>query len=223
MAKEAFIAMPDSFAIKDCALLAIATGQRAQNLRELADKLSSVNAECIYYHFWGGLLRPHFDNPEYPNDFAAWAHSALHDHHLAERLGMITPSDFNTLEELRTEVIEIVEERLDEVEYVPWTKGNQQFHFIHSQIVIFDTKRRLQKPEELLDIFPLLSKGSIFYHFIDASRRLESKKDDFSAWMDNWGDDYSELIEQLSTVDPYFSSLSQLQENIIPILQEHLG
>ena len=76
------------FLIKDCALAAIATGLHAQNLRELRDHLTDIHLGCIYYHFWGGLLRPHFDDPEYNNDFASWARHALHDVPLAERLGI---------------------------------------------------------------------------------------------------------------------------------------
>jgi hypothetical protein len=66
------------FAIKDCDLIAIATGMRAQNLRELRDRLTVVHPGCIYYHFWGGLLRPKFTDPEYNNDFAAWVFYGLH-------------------------------------------------------------------------------------------------------------------------------------------------
>ena len=57
--------MADPFAVKDCALIAISTGTHAQNLRELRDRLETVHPGCIYYHFWGGLLRPQFDEPEY--------------------------------------------------------------------------------------------------------------------------------------------------------------
>jgi len=62
--------MIDPFAVKDCALIAIATGERAHNLRELRDRLETTRPGCIYHHFWGGLLRPSFDDPEYQNDFA---------------------------------------------------------------------------------------------------------------------------------------------------------
>ena len=62
------------FAIKDCALAHIATGRRAQTLRELRDILRDVHPGCIYHHFWGTLLRPQFSDREYNNDFAAWCH-----------------------------------------------------------------------------------------------------------------------------------------------------
>jgi hypothetical protein len=69
----------EGFKILDCALIAIATGEKAQNLREFRDRLKNVHPGCLYYHFWGGLLHPHFDDPEFQNDFAVWASRYLHD------------------------------------------------------------------------------------------------------------------------------------------------
>ena len=100
----------ESFAVKDCAVVAIATGRHALNLRELREHLISVDPDSIYHHFWGGLLRPRFDDPEYNNDFAAWAYRGLHESKLAERLGVIDPSDYTDLETLRQDLIDIIEE-----------------------------------------------------------------------------------------------------------------
>lgn len=58
------IPMVDPFAAKDCALIAVATGEYVQTLRELKEKLAAIPTGCIYHHFWGGLLRPRFDDPE---------------------------------------------------------------------------------------------------------------------------------------------------------------
>lgn len=160
-----------SFAVKDCALAAIATGRRAQNLRELRDVLAVVHPGAIYYHFWGHLLRPRFDDPEYNNDFAVWCFRSLHDRKIAERLSIVDPTDFPDQESLRRELIEIIEERLDETEFPPWAKTDQQFNFVRSQIIVFDTRKRLDHPRELAAVVPHLPPSSIFYHFVDARRR----------------------------------------------------
>ena len=160
-----------SFVIRDCALSAIATGRQAQNLRELRDLLRTVHPDSIYYHFWGGLLRPRLDDPEYNNDFAVWAAHGLHDERLAERLAIIDPTDYDDLEQLRNDLLDTVEERLDESEYVPWSSVDNQFAFIRSQIVVFNTHRRLHHPAELVETTPHFSLGSVFFHVIDARRR----------------------------------------------------
>ena len=124
---------------------------------------------------------------------------------------MVIPTDYQDLELLRQEMIEVVEERLDQSEYVPWAKGDQQFHFLKSQIVIFDTGIRYEHPTELLPQINSLSTGSIYYHFIDARNRTDERVDDFSSWLKGFGDDFTELAQNLCSVDPYFSSLKEIR------------
>jgi hypothetical protein len=214
------LAATRDFAIKDCALTAIATGRRAQNLRELRGQLLTVHPGSIYYHFWGGLLRPSFVEPEYNNDFAAWSYHALHDSILTERLAVIDPTDFVNLEDLRQELIEVIEERLDEIESVPWSKIDQQFHFIRSQIVVIDTHHTVHEPRDLDAIIPTLPVSSIFYHFIDARRRTEGNTDDFRAWLVGFSGDYDELSRRIAEIDPYFSSLTELREQLSSIFHD---
>jgi hypothetical protein len=103
--------MATPFVIKDCTLISIAMGVEAQNLRELSDRIKSIPPGCIYFHFWGGMLRPGFDEPEYQNDFAAWAWRSLHDTRLAERLAIVNPTHYRDIEDLRTELIDVIDER----------------------------------------------------------------------------------------------------------------
>ncbi|MBI4455003.1 MAG: hypothetical protein HY644_03790 [Acidobacteria bacterium] len=212
-----------AFAFKDCALTVIATARRAQNLREFKDILETIGQASIYYHFWGHLLRPGFDDPEYNNDFASWAHRGLHDSRLAESLSIIDPSDFTNLETLRHELIRVVEERLDETEMVPWVKADQQFHFLRSQIVVFDTGKRITEPEGLALILPHASVGSTFFHFIDARRRSPEHMDDFRTWLGEFGDECAQLREQLAAVDPYFLTLTELRSQLTLLFANYFG
>lgn len=202
------------FVIKDCALAAISTGQRAQTLRELSDRLSTVHPECIYHHFWGGLLRPRFDDPEYNNDFASWVKNALHDATLAERLAIIDPADYADIEVLRQVLIDVIDSRIDELEYRALANQDMMFHFVRSQIVVFDTARRLQHPQDLVSAIPELSLGSIFYHFIDARRREPKGIDDFRAWIKQFGEQFTPLCNQLAELDPYFINLAGLRQRL---------
>lgn len=211
----------DPFVVRDCALAAIATGVTAETLRELRLTVRTIHPGSIYYHFWGGLLRPRFDDPEYHNDFAIWARTDLGDRVLAERLGGIDPTDYENEEGLRQELIDIIEARLDELETVPSSRPDSQFQFIRSQIVVFDTNLRINQPEELAAIVPGLSASSIFYHFIDARRREPMGADDFQKWLWGWGDDYQRLVARLANVDPYFSSLIELREQLTELLKEY--
>ena len=204
------------FAIKDCTLIAIASGKRARNPNDLKNILTTIDVDSIYYHFWGGRLRPRFDDPEYHNDFAIWARHGLHDKILSERLSLIDPTEFPNLEDLRNEIIEIIEERLEEVEVPPLSTYDNQFEFIRSQIVIFDTHQKVSTPADFVDVLPRLSVGSVFYHFIDAHRRNENRLDDFQNWMKGLGK-YEELCKNLNEIDPYFLSLTDLRRRLTEV------
>lgn len=205
------------FALKDCALVALATGRRAQNLRELRDHLVTVDSASIYYHFWGCLLRPRFDDPEYNNDFAVWIRHGLNDLVLAERLAVVDPTQYEEIEDLREDLVDLIEERLDEIEWPTWAKMDNQFHFLRSQIVVFDTNVRIDNPEGLPDTVNKMSAGSVFYHFIDARRRNADKVDDFRAWLAGENHGYAGLVSALAEVDPYFFSLVELRRRLLEV------
>lgn len=210
-----------SFELKDCVLAPIATGIKAQNASEFRDKLAMIHSGCIFFHFWGGRLRSSIESLEFSNDFAHWAHRCLHDNVLAERLEILDPSEYPDIEKLRLEIIEIVDSRLDEIEYIPWARRENQFHFIRSKIVVFDTRFKMQQPGELIKILPLLSKSSIFYHFIDARRRTSTGEDDFSAWLRAFSTNYEGLIFQLKKIDPFFISLAEIQNRLVSVVTEY--
>jgi hypothetical protein len=206
------------FAVKDCSLLTMTTGRSAQNLRELIAHLREVHRGCIYHIFWGNRLLPRLERPDFQNDIAVWTRNALHDHPLSERLGIINPTRFPDLESLRHEVIDIIEERLEENETTSGAQNGQEFFFLRSQTVVFDTRHRLREPRQLCEIVPQMSVGSIYYHFIDARRRLPESVDDFSAWLTGLDKEYGELIHSLVNLDPYFVSLRELRERVTDVI-----
>jgi hypothetical protein len=181
-----------------------------------------VDAASIYHHFWGRFLAPRFSEPEYNNDFASWVYRALHEKALAEKLSMINPISYATIDKIREEVVDCIAEHLDQSEYMAWAKADQRFYFLKSQIVVFDTNCYLQEPENLLAAIPTMSLGSVFYHFIDARRRTDECCDDFSAWLTAWGEEYTDLCSQLTTLDPFFSSLTELRWRVQQLLQKRL-
>ncbi len=203
--------LTQSFRLRDCALVSMATGLTAQNLREFKDCLERVHEGSIYHHFWGRFLQPQFDEPEYNNDFAAWVYHGLHEKALAERLSVLDPTEFEDIEQLRQELLDRVEDYLYEKEMVPWSMADQQLHFVRSQIVVLDTGISLDHPAQLTDVLDSLSLGSIFYHFIDARKRTHDRSDDFSSWLVGWGEKYEDLRQEILALDPYFSSLKELR------------
>lgn len=208
------------FMVKDCALITLATGLRAQNLREMRDRIKECPIQSIEYHFFSSQLRPTFDDPEYHNDFAIWARHALHDRPLAERLGVLDPLNYKDLEELRGAILDVVEDRLSESEMVPWAAVRHEFIFLRSQMVVFDTGFRAQRPEELADLIPKMSTGSVYYHFVEARRRVEGGLDDFRAWLRCQEPEFTCLCEMLGEVNYYFCSLTELRDKLAEVFKE---
>ncbi|MFU8819603.1 MAG: DUF5752 family protein [Desulfurivibrio sp.] len=210
----------EPFSLKDCALIAIATGRKAVTLSELRDHIRAVSADSIYHHFWSGLLGARFEEREFNNDFAAWCRHHLREPVLAEQLSVIDPVELRDMEELRRELLDIIETRLDGSETVHWLRASRPFEFLRSQLVIFDTGRRLTQPSELAAVLPESATGTIFYHFIDARRRLADGSDDFRSWLTGFGEGYVELGRRLAAIDPFFSSLSQVRDEMALICQQ---
>lgn len=215
--------MDSIFNIMDCALIAISTGEKAQNLRELCDRLKTIHKGCLYYHFWGGLLRQHSSDTEFQNDFANWAFRSLNDSRVAEQLSLIDPNIYRDLEDLRTELIEVIEQRLSETEYVPWAKPGNAFQFIRSQTVVFDTGIKVRDPKQLVKAIPGITLSSVFYHCIDARRRTAEHKGDIVVWLSGFGDQYTDLIQLIDNIDPYFTTLSELRQEVGGILQQYFN
>jgi hypothetical protein len=211
------------FVMKDCALIAIATNKRATTLKEFRDQIETLGHDSLYHHFWANLLLPRFEEREYLNDFAGWVRHSLHDAKLAEQMAVLDPTTFNDLEELRYHLLEYIDDRLDQNEYLQWAHASQRFDFIRSEIVVFDTHKQVATARELAELMPRMSVSSIFYHFIDARRRNEDRADDFRRWLAFFGETYLPLIALLSGIDPYFSSLVELRRQLADTFQAYFA
>lgn len=206
----------EPFLIKDCALAVISTGISAASIIEFKAAIAHIPASSLYYHFWNRLFWNFFIYPEFHNDFADWAYRYLHDPVLSERLGIINPTEYSNTENLRNDVLEIFEQRIDEMEAIQWSIRENKFHFLRSEIIIFETDKKMTHPSELKTVFPTMSLSSIFYHFIDARIRTFNGKDDFSSWLEE-GREYGELLNKIQHIDPYFLPLAEQKQKLIDI------
>ena len=216
--------MLEPFRVSDCALIVRMGGVRdAMNLRELRDRVTSCSGEVLYHHFCETLLRPSFDDPEFRNDLAIWASRDLHSRTLAERLGVLDPYDFDSLEALRTEILDIIDDELAEAHTIPWAKPGQEFHFMRAATVVFDTGNVIESPEALPEGIAAMTLSSVYYHFIDARRRTDTRVDDFTAWMSVDGALAEALCSALREVDFYFLTLRELQADLVRVTAETIS
>ena len=73
---------------------------------------------------------------EFPNDFALWAAVALQDSALAEKLSSFDPLDYDNLGQVRQAMVDILEEYLWDLPFVPWARPGFEFHFCEASTVV---------------------------------------------------------------------------------------
>lgn len=204
------------FSIKDCALISRMAGvDSALSIRELRERVRVCPIECLYHHYCETVIRPSFDNPEFRNDFSIWCSHHMGDRKLAEQLGILNPYDFNSLEELRLKVMEVLDDRMSEMYHIPTVPLSEEFQFMRSVTVVFDTGKEICSPEGLVTHIPQMSLSSIYYHFVEAHRRTPGNTDDFTVYLSDYNDTYQKLIQAFDNIDFYFLTLSELKSALI--------
>ncbi len=212
----------EPFVIMDCTLLTRMSGlPPALNLRELRDRITVCGEDILYHHFCETTLRPTFDDPEYRNDLAVWAKQSLGDRVLAERLGIIDPYEFDSMNELRRLLLDLIEDRLNELSpWVPMVRQGGEFYFMEATSIVFDTLERVTNPRKLADAVKHMTNGSIYYHMLEAMRRPPLQADDFTAWLSGIGDAGKPYVPAIAAIDPYFKTLGDLRTELVKVLRK---
>lgn len=206
------------FKVHNCSLIAIATGFKADTLRKVRNCLVSVPPTSIYYHFWGGHLRPRVVDPEYKGDIAGWVFRSLGYPKLAEELSVIDPIGCD-IELLRDILIGAIDKAIKTDRDLADMKASYDFHFLRPQFVFFENGTYFNNPRELAFGIEKMQLNSIFYHFIDCRQRNARNLDDFSVWLLSYGDKYLPLFEEIRLIHPYLKSLEEIRSTLSAVLK----
>jgi len=210
----------EPFLVKDCTLLIRMSGLApAFNLRELRDRVASCSPDVIYHHFCETLLAPTFDYPDFRNDFALWVKRQLEENVLAERLGVIDPYLYPSMGALREAVLDILDERISEMTFLPSVSPGHEFHFREAVTVVFETGARILRPDKLPEAIEKMTLGSIYFHFLEARRRTLGRVDDFSLWLEDFEEPWVPAVQELRSIDFLFQSLTELRADLVRVLK----
>jgi trehalose synthase-fused probable maltokinase len=210
------------FAFMACMELKEYVGLRAENERQLAQLLDEVPLDSIYYHTHGFLLRHRLATGPYPNDFATWADVQVRDRILGERLAMVDPADFTTLQALREELVSVVDEHLRRIGIVPQVVSGEPFDFIQSRIVEVPTGVEVRTLQELRNALLEIDPSALYFHLVESRLRLGRGRNDFAAWLER-GLGLPELAARVQAVNPYAGSLEQTRTRLIALIDEALA
>src|SRR2546430_17396746 len=100
------------FEFVGCLELREMLGRAAWDERELLAGIEDVPAGSISYHTRSYFLRSRYLAAPYPNDFATWAAIQVRDRVLGERLAVVDLFDFADVEQLRGELVGIIDHHL---------------------------------------------------------------------------------------------------------------
>ncbi len=199
------------------------TGNKATNLRELLQFLREMTEPVLKYHLWQSRLNITQPSLEYSNDFAAWAATGLHDDLLAEKLSGIDPFDYQNLTQVREAMVEMLEEYLWDSSHYPQVRPGYELYFCEASAVVLHAGISARTLREFCGALQTVGLDSVYYHFVEARRRLGDRKmDDFSRWIaDNFT--MPSLVTAIREIDLYFYTLAEIRDTILALVQEQAG
>jgi hypothetical protein len=204
------------FIFYGCMELREILGKTAENEKELADRIEEVPTDSIFYHTHSFLLRQRFANGEYLNDFANWVATEVEDRVLGERLGIIDPSEFETLEALREEILSIIDDHLAGARIIPRVIFGEPFSFMQSRIIQIPTGLEAYTLKELSRGLEEVDISAIYFHFFEVGLRLKRREYDIPLWLvEELG--LNELAEQIRRIRLYSMTLEQLRSKLLSL------
>lgn len=211
----------DPFFFTGCWELREMVGRSVRDEQQLLEAIEEIPLDSLSYHTQSFFLRHKYIAGPYPNDFATWAAIQVRDRVLGEKLGILDPYDFENLEALRTEIVNIIDEHLSQLQIIPRVIYGEPFHFMQSRIIEVPTGLEARTLTEFRKILAAVDVSVVYYHNFEAILRLGRRKGDFAFWMEEQLD-LPELAEKISKLDFYMTSLDSIRHRIIKLCDEVL-
>lgn len=202
------------FTFIGCSELQESLGQQADDEKELAEMLEDVPLDSVHFHTHSYFLRHRFIERVYPNDFAQWVETQVGDHVLGEKLAVVDPFDYPNLEDLREEIISIIDDHLSRTPIVPRVVFGRPFYFQRSRILEVPMGVEARTLSEFRRAVSEIDVSAIYFHMFEAHFRLHREESDFSAWI-RAGLGVPELADRIRAINPYLGSLERLRSSLL--------
>jgi hypothetical protein len=211
-----------AFRFLGCSEIQEILGKQAEDERTLAELLEEVPLDSVYFHTHSFFLRHRFIERTYPNDFAEWVGEQVRDHVLAERLSVVDPFEYSSLEALREDLVSLIDDHLSGLTTVPRVGYGTPFYFNRSRILEVPTGLEARTLREFRGAISEVDVSVIYFHVFESHLRLQREENDFSAWIRN-GLKLSELADRMRALNPYLGSLERLRSSLLNMCDEQLA
>jgi hypothetical protein len=208
-ANEPFQFIAASYMVRICR-------ERANNLAELAAELRTVSDASIFYHTFQSLEEHHYT--PFSSEFAQWVVAACNQYTLAEQMAALDVGRFVSIDQLRRELVAVIEEYLEQYPQARLARGFEPFYFCEEIEFTLPLETRATTLAELADGIRNLSLQSLHHHFINSRLRLRLRTNDFSHWIQrNFG--LTDLADRLNHVDFHTNTLDNLRDELVATLE----
>src|SRR5262249_22315477 len=207
----------DPFVFFGCVELRQALDKTALDERELMDRIEELPPGSIFYHTHGYFLRHRPVTMAYGNDFARWVALEVRDQALAERLGLVDPFEFASLEDLREELMTIIHDHLATLSSVPRVEFGEPFFFQESHIIEVPLGATARTLAEFRAGLAGAEASAIYYHMVEARARLGRRSGDFAEWI-RISLEMPELADRIGRIDTYMTSLERVRAKILSLV-----
>lgn len=210
------------FQFSSSAYLEKLTGKKAHNLDELLKLIESCSLSSIFYHTFSALRKLREVHVPYTNDFAVWISRNLHKEALSEKLGAIDLTEYNTIENLRAHIIEIIEDSKDQNPPAFQKKADEPFYLCDVTRIVYLTDKFAYNLESFREALDSISIDSLYFHFIESRLYNQNHLDDISTWIEQ-SQGLSKLAQGIRNIDISVYTLNETKAKIAELIDEHLS
>ena len=199
------------------------TGRKAASLMELYQELGEVEGSTLYHHTHRFYRIHSFLGPWDRSDFALWVSQNLKEEAVGERMGAMDPRDYRTLEDLRADLLTILDPlRKDEGRWTRRVPVGLEFHFCKSASIVFPTGHEARTLEDFVHALERVDTACLYHHLIEAPLHYHGPAreypNDFSQWLANLG--FPEPARIVAEIDPYRADLEALREDLLSVFRK---
>ena len=205
------------FTFIGCLELREILGRRARDERELVEELEQIPAASVYYHTQSIFLRHPRIAGAYPNDFANWVATQIRDQVLAERLAVVDPYMFGGVEELREELVSIVDSHISTLNPVPRIVFGDPLFFMQSHVLEVPTGLEARTLPDFRRCLAEVDLSAVYLHALHARIRGEVAGGDFARWI---GQELrrDSLAAAIGRINPYLGGLEEIRREMLRLI-----
>ena len=211
----------EPFVFAACVELRQALDQHAHDVRELVERLEAASDDSVFFHVHGYFLRHRPVTTAYGNDFARWIAVELADLALAERLAVVDPFKFESLAELREELVTIIRGQLRDAGPGRRVEFAHAFHFQQSRIVPVPLGPRATTLAEFRQGLAVADVSAIHHHMVEARARFGRRGGDFATWL-RGALGLSALAEEIEHIDLYLTTPERVRGRLLGLVDHAL-